>query len=125
VPVKFDNFTTSIPHVKSGRLRPLGVSSPKRSPLLPGVPPIGDTLPGFEASIYNGVMAPAATPRDVIARLHGEIAKFVQIAEIRNQFAQQGVDLQASPSPEHFSAFIKSETARAAKMLQEAGIKPE
>lgn len=125
VPVKFDNFTTSIPHVKSGRLRPLGVTSPKRSALLPDVPPIGDTLPGFEASIYNGVMAPAATPREIVSRLHGEIVKFVQIADIRNQFAQQGVELHASPTPEHFSAFIKSETARAAKMLQEAGIKPE
>ena len=125
VPVKFDNFTTSIPHVRSGRLRPLGVTSPKPSALLPGVPPIGETLPGFEASIYNGVVAPAATPREVVARLHGEIAKIVQIPEVRSQFAQQGVDLQSSPSPEHFTAFLKSETARAAKVLQDAGIKPE
>jgi len=125
VPIKFDNFTTSIPHIKSGRLRPLGVSSPKRSALLPDVPPVGDTLPGFEASIYNGVVAPAATPREVVARLHGEIVKFVQIPEIRSQFAQQGVDLQASPTPEHFTAYLKSEIARAAKMLQDAGIKPE
>lgn len=125
VPIKFDNFTTSVPHIKSGRLRPLGVSSPKRSALLPDVPPVGDTVPGFEASIYNGIVAPAATPREVVARLHGEIVKFVQIPEIRSQFAQQGVDLQASPTPEHFTAYLKSETARAAKMLQEAGIKPE
>ena len=125
VPIKFDNFTTSIPHIKSGRLRPLGVSSPKRSPLLPDVPPVGDTLPGFEASIYNGLVAPAATPREIVARLHGEIVKLVQIAEIRSQFAVQGVELHASPTPEHFTAYLKSETARAAKMLQEAGIKPE
>jgi tripartite-type tricarboxylate transporter receptor subunit TctC len=125
VPVKFDNFTTSIPHVRSGRLRPLGVTSPKASPLLPGVPPIAETLPGFEASIYNGVLAPAATPREIVARLHGEIAKLVQIPEVRSQFAQQGVDLQASPSPEHFTAFIKSETVRAAKVAQDAGVKPE
>ena len=125
VPIKFDNFTTSIPHVRSGRLRPLGVTSPKPSPLLPGVPPIAETLPGFEASIYNGVLAPAATPRDVVGRLHGEIVKLVQIPEVRNQFAQQGVDMQASPTPEHFTAFIKSETARAAKVAQDAGVKPE
>ena len=125
VPVKFDNFTTSIPHVRSGRLRPLGVTSPQPSPLLPGVPAIAETLPGFEASIYNGVVAPAATPREVLAKLHSEIVKFVQLPEVHAQFAQQGVDLQASPSPEHFTAFLKSETARAAQIAREAGVKPE
>jgi tripartite-type tricarboxylate transporter receptor subunit TctC len=125
VPVKFDNFSTAIPLIKSGRLRPLGVSTPGRSALLPDVPPVADTLPKFEASIYNGVLAPAATPREVIARLHAEIVKLVQIAELRNQFAQQGVELQASPTPEHFTAFIKSEVARAAKIVHDAGIKPE
>src|SRR5436190_2610257 len=112
VPIKFDNFTTAIPHIKSGRLRPLGVTSPKRSELLPEVPPVADTLPGFEASIYNGLVAPVATPREIVARLHGEIAKWVKIPEIRAQFAQQGVELQASPTPEHFTAYLKDEMAR-------------
>jgi tripartite-type tricarboxylate transporter receptor subunit TctC len=125
VPVKFDNFTTSIPHVKSGRLRALGVTNAKRSPLMPEVPAISETLPGYEASIYNGVMAPAATPKDIIGRLHGEIVKWVSIPEVRSQFAQQGVELQSSPTPEHFSGFIKSEVVRSAKMAQDAGIKPE
>ena len=125
VPVKFDNFTTSIPHVKSARLRALGVTSPQPSSLLPGVPPIAETLPGFEASIYNGVVAPAATPRDIVGRLHSEIVRFVQIAEIRAQFAHQGVELQASPTPEHFTAFLKSETLRAAQIAKEAGVRPE
>ena len=70
-------------------------------------------------------MAPAATPRDLVGRLHAEIAKFVQIAEIRTQFALQGVDLQASPTPEHFTAFLKSETLRAAQIAKDAGIRPE
>ena len=125
VPVKFDNFSTAIPLIKSGRLRPLGVTTPGRSALLPDVPPVSDTLPGYEASIFNGVLAPAATPRDIVARLHGEIVKLVQIPELRNQFAQQGVELKASPTPEHFTAFIKSEVARTAKLVKDAGIKPE
>jgi tripartite-type tricarboxylate transporter receptor subunit TctC len=125
VPVKFDNFTTSIPHVKSGRLRALGVSSPQASPLLPGVPPVAETLPGFEASIFNGVVAPAATPRDVVGRLHAEIVKFVQLPEVRSRFSQQGVDLQASPAPDQFSAFLKEETVRAAQIARDAGIHPE
>ena len=125
VPVKFDNFTTSIPLIKSGRLRPLGVTTPGRSALLPDVPPVADTLPGYEASIFNGVLAPAATPREIVARLHGEIVKLAQNPELRNLFAQQGVELQSSPTPEHFTAFIRSEVARAAKIVQDAGIKPE
>jgi tripartite-type tricarboxylate transporter receptor subunit TctC len=125
VPVKFDNFTTSIPLVQSGRLRALGVTSPRASPLLPGVPPVADTLPGYEASIYNGVVAPAATPRDVLVRLHAEIVKFVQMPEIRSQFLHQGVDLQSSASPEQFSAFLKDETTRAAQIARDAGIRPE
>jgi tripartite-type tricarboxylate transporter receptor subunit TctC len=125
VPVKFDNFTTSIPHVKSGRLRALGVSSPQPSPLLPGIPPVAETLPGYEASIFNGVVAPAATPREVVGRLHAEIVKFVEVPEIRNRFSQQGVDLQASPKPEQFSAFLKEETVRAAQIARDAGIHPE
>ena len=125
VPVKFDNFSTSIPHVKSGRLRALGVSSPQPSPLLPGVPTVAETLPGFEASIFNGVVAPAATPREVVGRLHAEIVKFVEVSEIRNLFSQQGVELQASPKPEHFSAFLKEETVRAAQIARNAGMHPE
>ena len=125
VPVKFDNFTTSIPLIKSGRLRPLAVTTPGRSALLPDVPPVSDTLPGYEASIFNGITAPASTPREVVARLHAEIVKVVQIPELHSQFAQQGVELQASPSHEHFTAFIKSEVARAAKIIRDAGIKPE
>ena len=125
VPVKFDNFTTSIPQVKSGRLRALAVTTAQQSPLLPGVPAVAETLPGFEASIFNGVVAPAATPRDVLARLHAEIVRFVQIREIRSQFAQQGVELEASASPEEFLIFLKNETARAAQIARDAGIKPE
>jgi tripartite-type tricarboxylate transporter receptor subunit TctC len=122
VPVKFDNLSTSIPHVRSGRLRPLGVTSPQRSALMPEVPAIAETLPGFEASIFNGMAAPAATPREIVARIHGELLKFTQSEENKARFAQMGVELQGSPSSEHFSAFIKSEYARLSKVLEEAGI---
>ena len=125
VPLKFDNLSTSLPHVRSGRLRPLGVTTPKRTDLLPDVPAISETVPGYQASIFNGMMAPAGTPPEVLARVHAEIVKFTQTPEIRARFANQGVELQASQTPAEFTGFIKAEHARYVKLLDEAGIKPE
>lgn len=125
VPVKFDNLSTSIAHVRGGKLRALGITSATRSALLPELPAIAETVPGFQASIFNGMMAPAATPPEMLSRVHAEIVKFVQAPEIRARFASQGVELQASTSPTQFTAFIKTEYARWAKVLDDAGIKPE
>ena len=125
VSVKFDNLTTAIPLVNAGRLRALGVTSPHRSALLPDVPAIGETLPGFEMSIFNGMVAPAGTPKEIVARIHAEIARFVQVPEVRSRFAQQGVELQASPTPEQFTTYLKSEFTRWAKVIQESGITAE
>ena len=125
VPIKFDNLSTSLPHVRAGKLRPLGVTSPSRTALLPEVPAISETVPGFQASIFNGMVAPAGTPPEILARVHAEIAKFVQAPEIRKRFANQGVELQSSASPTEFTGFIKTEYGRWAKVLDEAGIKAE
>jgi len=125
VPVKFDNVSTSLAHVRGNRLRALGVTSVKRSELMPGLPAIAETLPGFQASIFNGMMAPAATPPDILSRLHGDIVKFTQAPEIRKRFAAQGTELQASASHGEFTAFINTEYLRWARVLEAAGIKPE
>ena len=125
VPMKFDNLSTSIQNVRAGKLRALGVTTPVRTPLLPEVPAISETVPGFQASIFNGMMAPAATPPEILARVHAEIVKFVQAPEIRSRFASQGVELQASATPAQFRAFLKTEYARWAKVLDDAGIKAE
>jgi tripartite-type tricarboxylate transporter receptor subunit TctC len=125
VPMKFDNVSTSLTHVRAGKLRAIGVTSPGRSALLPDVPAISETVPGFQMSIFNGMMAPAATPPEILARVHAEVAKFVAAPEIRNRFASQGVELQASATPEQFTAYIKAEYAKWAKVLDDAGIKAE
>ena len=125
VSLKFDNLSTSIPHVNAGRLRALGVTSLTRSALLPQVPAISETLPGYESSIFNAMVAPSATPKEIVARIHAEIAKFVQLPDVRARFAQQGVELQASPAPEHLTGYLKSEYQRYAKVIQEAGITAE
>jgi tripartite-type tricarboxylate transporter receptor subunit TctC len=125
VPLKFDNLSTSLPHVRAGKLRALGVTTPKRTALLPEVPAIGETLPGFQASIFNGMVAPAATPPEILARIHAEVVKFAQAPEIRSRFANQGVELQASASPADFGAYLKSENTRWLKVMEDAGVKPE
>ena len=125
VPVKFDNMSTSLQHVRGGKLRALGVTAPVRTSLLPEVPAIGETLPGFQASIFNGMLAPAGTPNEILARIHAEIVKFAQSLESRSRYAGQGVELQSSASPAHFSAYIKSEYARWGKIIDDIGIKAE
>jgi len=119
--VKFDNFTTSIPNVNAGRLRALGVTTAKRSALLPGVPAIAETLPGYESSIFNGVAMPAATPRDIVTRLQVEINRWTQVPENRTRFAQQGVELVGSTS-DQFNAVLRAEYARLSTLIKEAGI---
>ena len=119
--MKFDNFTTSIPHVSAGKLRALGVTTPQRSALLPNVPAIAETLPGFEASIFNGVSMPAATPKDIVNRIQAAITQWTQVPDNRARFARQGVELVGSTS-DQFNALLKAEHARLATLIKEAGI---
>ena len=125
VPMKFDNLSTSLPHIRAGRMRVLGVTALTRTVLLPEVPAISETLPGFEASVFNGMVAPAATPPEILNRIHAEIVKFAQLPETRSRFANLGVELQTSAAPAQFTGYIKKEYDRWAKVLDDAGIKPE
>ena len=108
--------------MSSGRLRALRVTSPNRSSLLPDVPAISETLPGYAASIFNGMAAPAGTPKDIVARIHGEIVRFVRMPDVCGRFEQQGVELQSSAAPDEFTGYIKTEYMRWAKVIQDAGI---
>lgn len=126
VDVTFDTFSTSIQHVKAGKLRALGLTGTKRSPIFPDLPTIAESgLPGYEASIFNGIVAPAGTPRDILNRLQTEIEKAVQNPELRSRYLAQGVELTASESPEQFTEFIRHQVERYAKLVREVGIKPE
>ena len=123
----FDTFSTSIQHVKAGKIRALGLGSSKRSPIFPDLPTVAEAggLPGFDPSIFNGFLAPAGMPKDILVALQHEIAKAVQQPEIRNRFLAQGVELMASDSPEQFTEFIRNQVERHAKLVRDAGIKPE
>jgi tripartite-type tricarboxylate transporter receptor subunit TctC len=127
VDVMFDTFSTSIQYVKTGKIRALGLGSSKRSPIFPDLPTVAEAggMPGYDPSIFNGFLAPAGTPQDILILLQREIAKAVQQPEIRNRFSALGVELMASDSPEHFTEFIRQQVERHAKLVRDAGIKPE
>jgi tripartite-type tricarboxylate transporter receptor subunit TctC len=122
----FDQISTSMPYINAGRMRALGVTSAKRSPVFPELPTIAEAgLPGYESATYNGILAPAGTPREILVRLHGDIALAVQDQEMKARFLQQGVELVASPSPEAFTQFLRNDVAKMAKLARDAGLKPE
>jgi tripartite-type tricarboxylate transporter receptor subunit TctC len=119
----FDVIMTSLPHLKAGKLRTLGVSSLKRSPVTPDVPTIAASgYPGYEAIVWFGLFAPAGTPPDVIRRINEDTAHALQSPKMREVLAAQGLDVVAS-SPADFSVRVASEIAKWRKVIQEAGIK--
>lgn len=119
----FPSMTSVLPHVKAGKLKALGMTGLKRSQLAPDIPTVAEGgLPGYQASIWNGVLAPAATPKPVIARLNAGIVSVLNSPETRNRFAGLGADVESS-SPEEFGAFIESETKKWARVIKESGIR--
>jgi tripartite-type tricarboxylate transporter receptor subunit TctC len=126
VVMMFDQVSTSVPYIKAGKLRALGVSSLKRSPLLPDVPTIDESgLRGYESITFNGLVAPTGTPRPILNRVHEEIGKVVRHADMRKRYLDRGVELVASASPEAFELYLKAEIEKTGKLAREAGIKPE
>jgi len=124
VMLMFDQVSTSEPYVKAGKLRALAVSSRTRSPLFPDIPTIDQAgAPGFEDITFNGLVAPAGTPRDILVRLNAEVAKVVRVPQLSQRFLARGVELKASASPEEFTAHIKAEFDKKGKLAREAGIK--
>ena len=124
VPIKFDNFSTAIPLIKSGRLRPLGVTTPGRSALLPGVPPVSDTLPGYEASTWYGIGAPRNTPSEIVARLNIEINAALADPKMKARLADLGGMVLAGSAAD-FGKLIAEETEKWAKVVKFAGAKAE
>jgi tripartite-type tricarboxylate transporter receptor subunit TctC len=123
VSVMFDNLPSVLPFIKSGRLRPLAVSSATRSRALPEVPTVAESaLPGFDVTVWFAVLAPAATPRDIVNRLNAEIVKAIKTQDMRERLAQQGAD-PVGNTPEDFAAVIKRDLAKWAKVVKDANIK--
>jgi tripartite-type tricarboxylate transporter receptor subunit TctC len=124
VQISYDSAATSMPHVSSGKLRALALTGPKRMPALPGVPVVSETVPGYEVVNWYGLVVPAGTPRETIARLRSEIVKALNLAEIRDKLLALGADPVGS-TPEEFGAFMKAETIKWARVIREANIRVE
>lgn len=114
-----------MPHIKSARLRPIGVGTAKRLAVMPDVQTIAEGgVPGYEATQWYGILAPAATPRDIVAKLNADIVKVLQRPDVRERLAADGV-LPVGNTPDEFGAHIKSEIARWAPVVKASGARPE
>jgi tripartite-type tricarboxylate transporter receptor subunit TctC len=121
--LRFDQVTTSLAHINTGKLRALGVTSRTRSPVLPDVPTIEEAaLPGFQDSTFNGLVAPAGTPRPVVERLRDAVLKAIAVTEMNERFLAQGIQLIGSASPEAFGAFLQKQVDEFAVLAREAGM---
>lgn len=120
-------FTTTIsaaPHIKTGKVKGLALTSAKRLDSMPGVPTIGETLKGYQAEAFQGMIAPAGVPRAILDKLGREVGAIVRSPEITRTFAASGA-VAVGSTPIEFTAFLKTETAKWAKVIKEAGIKLE
>ena len=124
VQLSMPNVLTALPQIKGGKLRPLGVTSARRATGLPDIPAIAETLPGYEAIQWYGLLAPAGTPREIVARAQAEIARILLLPEMKERLAADGADAVGN-RPEEFAAYIRAELAKWGKVVKTGGIKLE
>ena len=125
IQVMFDGWVGTVPQVRTGKLRYLGVATSKRSNFAPELPTVAEQgFPGFEASVWYGLLAPAGTPRDIVNKLSIELAKVMALPELRERFASLGMEPLTS-TPEQFANFIRTETVKWAKVVRDSGAKAE
>ena len=124
VPVLMSTLLPPLPHIKAGRLRALGVTSAQRVSSMPDIPAIGEAVPGYEVVGWYGIAAPAQTPREIIARLHGEIVTIMKSPDVREKLAADGAEAVGS-TPAQFAALIQAEIDKWSKVAKAAGIRVE
>jgi tripartite-type tricarboxylate transporter receptor subunit TctC len=121
----FSNLPVALPQAQSGRLRALAVTSLQRVATAPGIPTAAESgLPGYEANTWFGLFAPAATPRDIVTKLHADAAGAMSGADVKERMAGQGLFVVAN-TPEQFAELLKAEIPRWAKVVKDAGVKPQ
>jgi tripartite-type tricarboxylate transporter receptor subunit TctC len=124
VQIMFTGVSSTLPYVKSGRLKALGVSSEKRLAILPEVPTIGEGIGGYEVLTWYGVFAPARTPPAIIDKLNATLARIFATADARERLAALGAD-PVTMSPAQFAAAVRKELAKWAKVIKDSGARPE
>jgi tripartite-type tricarboxylate transporter receptor subunit TctC len=124
IDLTFGDFSVAIPQMQGGTLRGIGVTSPKRNELLPDLLALAEAMPGFESTIWYGLLAPAGTPQAIVRKIHDEAEKFLTMPETRKRLADVGV-IVATQTPAEFDSFIKSEIVRWGEACRAAGIEPQ
>ena len=125
VSMMFTDLTTGLPHVRSGALRALAVTRLQRSPLFPELPTLDEAgVTGFDMDSWAGIVAPAHTPPEIVARLNTELRKIIDDADVKSKLGNMGFEAFSSPS-EEFGNFIKVQLGKWGKMVKDAGLQPE
>jgi tripartite-type tricarboxylate transporter receptor subunit TctC len=124
VEVVFGTLIQGLPHIRSGKLKPLGVGSAKRSPILPQVPTIAETLPGYDGTIWWGILAPAGVPGPIVTRLNTEISGVLRDPEMAKRLTAEAAE-PVITTPEAFGKLIAENIAKWGRIAKEAGIRAE
>jgi tripartite-type tricarboxylate transporter receptor subunit TctC len=125
VDIAIDSMTTVWPHAKQGTVRALGVSTPQRSASAPEVPAIGETIKGFEATAWQGLFAPAGTPRPIVDKIAAEARRIWALPEVKEQLMNAGADSVLSENPDAFRAFTRAQRVKWGEVVKAAGVKIE
>lgn len=120
IAIMFDNLPSSMQHIRNGKLRAIAVTTPKRSPELPDVPTIGEFVPGYEATSWFGLFAPAHTPQPVVDKINAALFKALGSADVKKKLSEQGAEPYVE-KPAQFTAFIATETAKWSKVVKDSG----
>lgn len=120
----FEPVGTMLPHIRAGKLKALGVTTTKRSPVAPEIPAIAESLPGYDTSTWYGVLVPAGTPTGVVRKLHGDLVRITQSPEMKERLLAQGLQPVAN-TPAQFGAVLKADIQRWSKLVKDAGISVE
>lgn len=125
VQVMFDNMPSALPHVKAGKLRAIAVTAATRSPAMPDLPTIAEAgVPGFEAASWFGLLAPAGTPKEIVAKIHADVVKAMKTTDLTEKMGQQGA-VAVGNTPDEFAAYIKAELAKWEKVVKASGARAD
>ena len=122
--VTFDSQIQALPYIRDGRLRALGVLGQARSAQLPEVPTIAETLPGYDLTNWFGLVAPVATPKEILAKVSGDVARAIQNAELREKISALSATV-VGDTPEQFGAIMRADSEKWGRLIREGNIKAE
>ena len=122
--ISFFSMPPMVPHIKSGKVKGIAVGSRQRTPQIPEVPTLAETFPGFEVTSWFGVLAPAGTPKDVLARVHGDFVRALQAPEMRDKLTEMGFQVVAS-TPEEFLRWVRTESDKLGRLIRDSELVPQ